>query len=516
MDTMVTRLHRLVRTLLLGAVLAALALLLTAPITSAEPVPAPPRTPDAAPILPPVGAGDPGNTFGFNETCEKLGEKFDPGGSNLNPLNALPNLLSWSAENQCKMTNVVTHPGEALNAFWNSSFGKSTKAMIAGVADGYGTVLNWWFSIPTPKLADVDYLTVLQSYMMPIQLGVLCFAIMLAAVRIAWARAGSEGDVSLDLLKVIGRVTFVTTMFGVVVAGGTKLADVFSLWLLSESSGGDLGDKVEAMLLDDNSTWGPGWILLIAIFGMGGALLQAVFLVIRQAFLIVIVGFMPMAAAASGTEMGANSYTRMMQWTFAFIAFKPIAAGIMATAFWAADPGSDASKLQGLMLLTVSAVALPAVMRVLGVSSMVGGSGMGVAGAMMSGVGAAAAVVSGGAAAVGGKALAGVRASTARSSAAAAPSVGGYTGAAAKSGARQMPSAPHAKSSGSPGFSNGSSASQSSSSRTPTGLSSAAKSGKSTNAVATSRAGTAVLDRGSHGGVDDIPHRSLGANEVPL
>src|SRR3546814_19652699 len=102
---------------------------------------------------------------------------------------------------------------------------------------------------------------------------------------------------------------------------------------------------------------------------MAGALFQALLLVIRQAFLIVIVGFLPMAASGSGTGMGSSAYQKMINWTVSFILFKQVAAGIMATAFWEADSGADSSHLPGLMLLSVRAGPIPPGQRRYGCTS---------------------------------------------------------------------------------------------------------------------------------------------------
>lgn len=482
------------------------------------PVPETGGTAPTTPALPAVGTGDPGSgTYGFDQACEDMTKDT---GSWLSPTDAALKVFANITEQGCKVANVAAHPGDALAKMWASPFGNTVKSMIAGVADGYGTLLNWWFSIPTPKLANVDYLTVLQAYMLPIQAGMLIASIMIAVIRVVLAHSGGEGAASQELTKIIVRTVFAASLFGVAVAAGTTIADSFSLWLLNESSGGDLGAKVQAMLLDDNSTWGPGWILLISLLGMAGALMQAVLLVIRQGFLIVIVGFLPMAASGSGTGMGANAYQKMVNWTVAFILFKPVAAGIMSTAFWAADPGSDASKLQGLMLLSVAAVALPAVMRVLGVSSSNSGSGLGAAGPMLAAAGVAAAVASGGTSmAVKAGATAGRAALGGLSRG--GGSQGGYNGPAKKTGARQMSSASVGNNSSGGGSGGGSGSrpagkpgSSSGSSTRPGGRGSKAKA-----AASNARAGLTSASQGAHKAVadisNDIPQRSMGSNEVP-
>ncbi len=347
-----------------------------------------------------------GGTYGFDETCERLSRNT---GSWKNPLNWNRKITGNIAEQGCKLANVLTHPNEALQAMWRTGFGKAVKGMIAGVADGFGILLNGWFSTPAPKLANSNYLTILQSYFWIFQVAFLFGSLMLASIRIAMAAPGGETAETLGVAKIVARTVYATAVMPTIITLATVVGDAVAIWLLNESTGGDLGGKVKTMLLADNSSWAPGWVLMIAIFGMLGALAQVILLIIRQAFLIVIVGFMPFAAAGSGSGMGESAYEKMRNWAWAFVLFKPAAAAIMACAFWAADGGNDISKFNGLVLLTVAAAALPALLRAIGVSNDTAGSGLGAGSALAGlGVSAGAAIATGGtslAAQGGGKAL---------------------------------------------------------------------------------------------------------------
>ena len=362
-------------------------------VTYAVPEGGPTEAPQA-PALPEIGGGAPGEgTFGFDQQCESMTQNT---GSWASVSGALRKIFANPSEQVCKLANVVSHPGDALQKMWDSAFGKNVKSLIAGVADGWGTMINWWFTTPSPALSDANYLTVLQTYMLPIQGAVLVISIFVACIRVALAQSGNENAAAMDLVRTFVRTITSMSLFGVAIGLAIQVSDGISLWLLSESGGNDLGTKVQAMMIDDTSTWGPGWVLLIALFGMLGALVQVVLLVVRMAFLMVIVGVLPVAAAASGTEMGSQSYEKMRNWAIAFILFKPASAAIMATAFWAADPSSDVTKLQGLILLTVAAVALPALLRVLNVSTASSGSPMALAGMAAGGAALGMAAMSGG------------------------------------------------------------------------------------------------------------------------
>lgn len=476
-----------------------------------------------SPGLDTSGSGDGGGTYGFDAVCERMSKNK---GSWLAPTQAITRAIGNVAEQTCKVSNVVSHPTDALAAMWKTSFGKAVKSMISGVADGWGAVLNWWFTIPTPKLAGTQYLTTLQAWFAPLQIAALTISLMIASVRIAMAMPGGETAESLEVAKVLMRSVFAIALLPTMITLGTIATDAIALWLIRESGGDDLGGKVRSMLIDDNSTWGPGWVLVIAIMGLVGAITQAVLLVIRQAFLMVIVGVIPLAATASGSSFGRNSFETMRNWAIAFVLFKLGAAAIMACAFWAADPASDISKLQGLILLTVAAVSFPALLRVIGVSNDGAGGGGGSMMPMLAG--GAMALASGGtsmAAKAGGAAIGAM--GGAGKSMGGGGGGGGYAGPAPKSGAREMKGANISPSSGgqSGGQSGGSGSGGKGTGSAPAPRVESAKSSGGGRTAPGSPDGGSKAQRASSGGGQSgpppatvgsqIPQRSLGRNEVP-
>ena len=472
-----------------------------------------------APSLNSSGSGEGGGTYGFDAVCERMSKNK---GSWLAPTQAISRMVGNVAEQTCKVANVVSHPSDALSAMWKSSFGKAVKSMISGVADGWGAVLNWWFTIPTPKLAGTQYLTTLQAWFAPIQVAALTISLMIASVRIAMAMPGGETAESLEVAKVLMRSVFAIAMLPTFITLGTIATDAISLWLIREAGGDDLGGKVRAMLIDDNSTWGPGWVLIIAIMGLIGAITQAVLLVIRQAFLMVIVGVIPIAATASGSSFGRNSFETMRNWAIAFVLFKLGAASIMACALWASDPTSDISKLQGLILLTVAAVSFPALLRVIGVSNDGAGGGGGSMMPMLAG--GAMALASGGtsmAAKAGGAAIGAVGSkATGSAGGGGGGGGGGYAGPAPKSGAREMRGANISPASG--GQSQGSTSGGTGSAPAPrvettkAQPGSAGPSGSPDGGPKAQRSSSGAQQGGPPATVGSrIPQRSLGRNEVP-
>jgi len=109
---------------------------------------------------------------------------------------------------------------------------------------------------------------------------------------------------------------------------------------------------------------------------------QIVLMVVRSAMLILLLGVLPIAAAATNTEMGKGWFKRIISWLIAFILYKPVAALVYATAikltgaafeegerngplaFTSQDPGEQIMNMvTGVTMLVLALFALPALMR---------------------------------------------------------------------------------------------------------------------------------------------------------
>lgn len=142
-------------------------------------------------------------------------------------------------------------------------------------------------------------------------------------------------------------------------------------------------------------------ILIIGgIFAIIASLIQMVILIFRNTALIILAGVLPLTAAATQTEMGQKIWKTALGWTAAFLAFKPAAAIVYAAAFKLAS-GADGimGMIQGLTLLIVAPMMLPAMMKLFSPSGGMGAGGgaFGAIGGVA--LGAAAAAATGGAAA---------------------------------------------------------------------------------------------------------------------
>lgn len=232
---------------------------------------------------------------------------------------------------------------------------------------------------------------------------IVIVSIIVAGIQMAWTQRAEPGkELVRSLLTMI-----VVSGAGVAIVGFlTAAADGFSTWLLSASLRCNVGTDancfahglttIVSFATISNGQIGVMAMIVLAALAVLISLAQCVLMLARGAVLIVLVGVLPSAAAATNTEMGRQWFSKVRGWIIAFILYKPAAAIIYAVAFKLV--GTDLSKgdtsgisqvLMGLVLMCLSLVALPALMRTV-VPQTAAAAGGGGLGAGMAGAGLAA------------------------------------------------------------------------------------------------------------------------------
>jgi hypothetical protein len=244
----------------------------------------------------------------------------------------------------------------------------------------------------------------LQHNLVGLTATVFALAIIVAGMRMAWEQRARPLQ---ELLKTI--LTFV-----VVAAAGTATiqllvdwADGFASWLMTSTvetirhtgQGGaaevarQAGEASAAAAKDAQenfslaSSFGaptgadgkahqlfPATVpvllaLSMSIAVMLSGLVQMGLMLVRTAMLVLLSGAFPLAAAATNTELGKTWFRKFCGWSLAFIAYKPAAALIYATAIRLTNSdlldGGDAimQAMTGMMMLLMAIFALPALLR---------------------------------------------------------------------------------------------------------------------------------------------------------
>ncbi|WP_194825160.1 hypothetical protein [Nocardia sp. XZ_19_231] len=336
-----------------------------------------------------------GQTYGFDEACNELHDTLDSV--------AIPGVsLGDAASAVCKAGNAASHPGDAATAVkdkaWDSTFGKVVDSLMKGLGEALILALTFWMKVPNEAVSDSGALfTKINDYTYQIQILLLIASVIITGGRLAEARRGAAVSEAAESFRLFARVVFSSWMLGAVIVAGTRASDKFSEWIIEDATGGNAKNMAELMVKTSKlQAFSPGLVLIIAIVGLLGALAQIVLAIVRQGLLVVAAGVLPLAAAASATGTGKQSYQKLVGWIIAFMLFKPVAAIVYMIAFTTAGhvdettasgglpSGEDAQRmLVALVLLCSVAFVLPALMRL--VAPAVATVGTGGSGLMMAG-----------------------------------------------------------------------------------------------------------------------------------
>lgn len=190
-------------------------------------------------------------------------------------------------------------------------------------------------------------------------------SMIFAGIQLAWYQ---RGEPMRELAK-----SLVTML--VVSAAGVGI--VSALVQISDSLAQDI---INARLKEDGATFagrmgelvtnpldGTG-LAIVLIFGVTAIItcfVQIMMMIVRNGMLVLLVSVLPLAAAATNTEMGMAWFKKVISWLIAFIVYKPVAAIIYAVALaLAGNPEGNMMKVAtGVTMMVLAVVALPALLR---------------------------------------------------------------------------------------------------------------------------------------------------------
>jgi len=213
-------------------------------------------------------------------------------------------------------------------------------------------------------------------------------SVIIGAIRMIWEQRAQPGrDLIKSLLTLIVVAAAGVTIVNMLVRAG----DSFSATLIDHAMSCTTGDpgcfaaRLEKILkLGEDSNAGNGILvmILIAVAELLTLLIQIVLLLARSGMLVLLAGVLPIAASATNTEMGSTWFKRCVSWLVAFLLYKPVASLIYAAAYrmiMSEGPITDQllGALTGAMLLVLSVLTLPALLRFVAPMTSAASSGHG-------------------------------------------------------------------------------------------------------------------------------------------
>ncbi|WP_434741219.1 hypothetical protein [Micromonospora sp. SH-82] len=192
-------------------------------------------------------------------------------------------------------------------------------------------------------------------------------SILFAATRMAMDRRGEAGKTALmGFLRVIlvaGAGTWIATR----VAG---LSDDFADHLMGMAA----LDLVTDVACINGGVGVEGFLLLILAFLLLiSGIVQILMMYIRLGVMMILLGTLPLAAAASMTNWGAAWWRKHVAWSVAWLIYKPAVGLIMYAGATMIAEGNRAggggagihNRLAGAGMLLLSAIALPALLKLI-------------------------------------------------------------------------------------------------------------------------------------------------------
>jgi len=293
----------------------------------------------------------------------------------------------------CKVASIPGNTVKHAVASGTSSMLHDVAEAMASAAGGLlKTMTSMWMQVDTPQLAGASSpATTIMSGIQWITASVAVACILVAGARIAVRRRGEPGSA--------------------MVLGLARLVIVSALATFLVQLAGQAGDELSASLVHAAYTGAGGWSSVISVTGVSAALatgdgtlltvsvvivvatlIQLLMMVMRVGLLIILTGTLPLAAAASMSDWGENWWRKHLGWLAAWLAYKPAAAVLFASAtVLTHGRRSFVEVAAGFMILVLMVFLLPALLRLIApVTSALGAASggalaLGAAGAVATG-----------------------------------------------------------------------------------------------------------------------------------
>lgn len=306
----------------------------------------------------------------------------------------------------CAVDAIGDAASDAAVSAGESIFAAFAKMIWDAFVSMTNAVVGWWIDIGTPSVATNSATADIAGWTGTLIPVVLLIGTLIACIMVAVQGRGRPlGQVAISIITVI-----------VVSAVGAKAVDIvvgysdqFAAWLLTvgglDLDGEWIDSYGEALLVANPNSM--GLMLLAGLVGALAGLVQLGFMLLRIAVIVVFTAMLPLVAASASTAWGRVWLSRISAWLLAFILYKPVAALVIVSGFSLMESGISAGVNEessflpvaaGVVLISTSVIALPALLRLLNplTTAATGVGGGGSAFAMGMAANAAAGMVVGG------------------------------------------------------------------------------------------------------------------------
>lgn len=234
--------------------------------------------------------------------------------------------------------------------------------------------------VPSVTQTPNNTIELLRIQTAPLTMAIAAAAVIAGAIHIFFTQ---KSDGFVELGKSLFRLIIVATLSLSLISLLSAAGDSFSNNIIQASIGCKNDSTCLAKEFNNlfSSDGVPAAILylILGLLAIIATMVQMIMLVFRNLALIIIAGVLPLAAAATNTKLGKQIWEKALGWTIAFLAFKPAAAIVYATAFSLINDktSSYTGMIQGMTLLILAPVMMPAMMKLFAPGGLGGGGAMG-------------------------------------------------------------------------------------------------------------------------------------------
>ncbi|MFF7052865.1 hypothetical protein ACFY94_31400 [Streptomyces griseorubiginosus] len=188
-------------------------------------------------------------------------------------------------------------------------------------------------------------------------------SLLFAAGKMALERKGTAG---VTALKGILRVVLVAGAATTVCLAAARIADSYSTYLFNDSVQNAL-DNIGAC--GDNSDIQSFLLLILAFLLLLAGILHTILMYIRLGVMMIMLGTLPLAAAASMTDWGAGWWRKHIGWMISWLLYKPAVALVLNAGMTMISQGKTGTnpnvntRIAGIGVMLLSAIALPALLK---------------------------------------------------------------------------------------------------------------------------------------------------------
>ncbi|MDE1642047.1 MULTISPECIES: hypothetical protein [Actinomycetaceae] len=246
------------------------------------------------------------------------------------PMVCVTDVCGWS------ILNPLAWVGKGIGTLVGSVVELLAEAMAAASMWLLEFLVGFVSSNPRLNLKDTEAITWIHDSLSYATGLFMLLGVLVGAGSMAWHR---RGEPLRDMLASVIQLVIVSGAGVTVVQLLMEASSLFSSWLLASSGSMESVQAAINVMIDEGTNLAILTIFLLAAMLLG-TLLALILLLCRDSFLVLLIGILPLSAAATNTAVGRQWFEKTKTWIIAFLLYKPAFAIILSIGMRLISSGS--------------------------------------------------------------------------------------------------------------------------------------------------------------------------------